>query len=337
MPTLHPFLSPGNTPLGADQRTSKVTLTAKKPGSVQLLSPYTTFSTLSGITRFVSAFFMVGNGLRGTTFSIRTSSRMNGFDDSPSPLALEEQPPRSFREELPGPGMVVNRAVGKRVLIVEDDVSLAGFLSGELEAQGLAVEQVHDGEEALQILEAKRRFDLLMLDLNLPKMDGITLIQRLRPTQPRLPVLVLTARSRVEDKVKALESGADDCLTKPFSLIELLARVQALLRRNSGLVPNCSMIGDLTMYRDQRVVERNGQRIELTPREFAILDVMMRNAGRPVSRATLLEEVWNMASSESSTNIVDVYMKYVRDKIDLPGLPRLTHTVRGFGYELRLA
>ncbi|HEX4285456.1 MAG TPA: response regulator transcription factor [Terracidiphilus sp.] len=232
---------------------------------------------------------------------------------------------------------VSNRASGRRILIVEDDVSLAGFLSGELEAQGFVVEQVHDGEEALRILEAKRLFDLVMLDLNLPKLDGISLIQRLRPLQPRLPVLVLTARSRVEDKVKALESGADDCLTKPFSLIELLARVQALLRRNSGVVPNCSTIGDLTMYRDQRRVERNGRRIELTPREFAILDVMMRNVGRPVSRATLLEEVWNLAPSESATNIVDVYMKYVRDKIDLPGEPRLTHTVRGVGYELRVA
>jgi DNA-binding response OmpR family regulator len=255
-----------------------------------------------------------------------------------SPIPFVQDPQKGASSNLnPSDSTVVNKAPGRRVLIVEDDVSLAGFLSGELEAQGFIVEQVHDGEEALQLLETKRLFDLLMLDLNLPKLDGLTLIQRLRPAQPRLPVLVLTARSRVEDKVKALESGADDCLTKPFSLIELLARVQALLRRNSGVVPNCSTIGDLTMYRDQRRVERNGRRIELTPREFAILDVMMRNVGRPVSRATLLEEVWNMAPSESATNIVDVYMKYVRDKIDLPGEARLTHTVRGVGYELRVA
>ena len=260
--------------------------------------------------------------------------------DNPSVCSATEMPtvgsssPNSTDSSA---GMNAGRAAGRRILIVEDDVSLAGFLSGELEARGFAVEQIHDGEEALQALETNRRFDLLMLDLNLPKMDGIALIQRLRPDQPRLPVLVLTARSRVEDKVKALESGADDCLTKPFSLIELLARVQALLRRNSGVVPNCSTVGDLTMYRDQHRVERNGRRIELTPREFAILDVMMRNAGRPVSRATLLEEVWNIAPSDSATNIVDVYMKYVRDKIDLPGEPRLTHTVRGVGYELRVA
>jgi DNA-binding response OmpR family regulator len=204
-----------------------------------------------------------------------------------------------------------------------------------LRAQGNVVEHVSDGEVALAALTAKRRYDLLILDLNLPKLDGISLIRQVRPVQPRLPILVLTARSRVEDRVNALQNGADDCLNKPFSLAELQARADALLRRNTGLVPNVSMVGDLIMYREERRVERNGRRIELTPREFAILDVLLRNAGRPVSRATLLEEVWN-TSAENSTNIVDVYMKYVRDKIDLPGEPRLTHTVRGFGYELRV-
>jgi two-component system copper resistance phosphate regulon response regulator CusR len=134
--------------------------------------------------------------------------------------------------------------------------------------------------------------------------------------------------------VTAFQSGADDCLTKPFSLAELLARVQALMRRNSGLIPNCSRVADLTLLREERRVERNGRRIDLTPREFAMLEVMMRNTGRPVSRATLLQEVWNMPA-EPSTNIVDVYMKYVRDKVDGPGERRLTHTIRGFGYELR--
>lgn len=223
---------------------------------------------------------------------------------------------------------------GRRILIVEDDVALAQFLCTELEGHQYQVEMMHDGEEAVTALEQKRRWDLLILDLNLPKIDGITLIERVRPAHPRLPVLVLTARSRVEDKVNAIESGADDCLTKPFALAELMARVQALLRRNSGMIPNCSRVGDLMLLREERRVERNGRRIELTPREFAILDVMMRNAGRPVSRATLLEEVWNMPA-EPSTNIVDVYMKYVRDKVDGPGERKLTHTIRGFGYELR--
>lgn len=231
-------------------------------------------------------------------------------------------------------GRASNALAGRRVLIVEDDVALAGFLSTELRAERFAVDVVYDGEAALTLLQDERRFDLLILDLNLPKLDGITLLQRVKPAQPRLRMLVLTARTHTKDKVKALQSGADDCLTKPFSLAELFARVHALLRRDAGLVPNCSKVGDLTLNREERRVERNGRRIDLTPREFAILEYLMRNAGRPVSRATLLEEVWNMAP-DPSTNIVDVYMKYVRDKVDLPGEVKLTHTIRGVGYELR--
>lgn len=227
-----------------------------------------------------------------------------------------------------------SKASGKRILVVEGDTALAGFLSAELETLQFGVDQIHDGEEALHALQARRRYDLVILDLNPPKLDGIGILKQVRPYHPRLPVLVLTARAGVEARVHALERGADDCLTKPFSLLELIARVHALLRRNSGFVSNCSTVGDLTMYRDERLVERNGRRIELTPREYSILDVMMQNLGRPVSRALLLDEVWNTAA-ESSTNIVDVYMKYLRDKIDLPGEARLTHTVRGFGYELR--
>jgi len=225
---------------------------------------------------------------------------------------------------------------GRQVLVVEDDDSLAGFLSEELRSQGFVVDQVSDGEAALSELEATRRFDLLIVDLNLPKLDGISLIRKVRPERPKLPILVLTARSRVEDRVNALQSGADDCLNKPFSLLELLARVHALLRRNSGVISDCSTVGDLKLYRQEHRVERNGRRIELTPREFAILEVLMRNQGHPVSRAVLLEEVWNMAP-DSTTNIVDVYVKYVRDKIDLPGEQKLIHSVRGFGYELRVA
>jgi DNA-binding response OmpR family regulator len=231
-------------------------------------------------------------------------------------------------------GQPSNALVGRRVLIVEDDVALASFLSAELRAERFVVDVLHDGEAALTLLQAERRFDLLILDLNLPKLDGISLLQRVKPAQPRLRMLVLTARTQTKDKVKALQSGADDCLTKPFSLVELFARVHALLRRDAGLIPNCSKVGDLTLNREERRVERGSRRIDLTPREFAILEYLMRNAGRPVSRATLLEEVWNMPP-DPSTNIVDVYMKYVRDKVDLPGETKLTHTIRGVGYELR--
>jgi DNA-binding response OmpR family regulator len=225
----------------------------------------------------------------------------------------------------------------RRVLVVEHDDALASFLSSELAEERFAVDVVHDGERGLAALEEKTtRYHLVILALNLPKIDGLTLIERIRASHPRLPILVLTSRSRVEDKVAAFRNGADDYVTKPFSLLELMARAHALVRRNSGAIPNCSRIADLVLHREERRVERNGRRIDLTPREFAILDVMMRNAGRPVSRATLLDEVWNMAG-EPSTNIVDVYMKYVRDKVDLPGETRLTHTIRGFGYELREA
>jgi DNA-binding response OmpR family regulator len=227
-----------------------------------------------------------------------------------------------------------NPLAGRRILIVDDDVELAEFLGGELKSTGFAVDIRHDGEQALAALQDERPYDLLILDLNLPKIDGISLLRQVKPMQPRLWMLVLTARSRTEDKVKALGSGADDCLTKPFSLAELTARIQALFRRDLGMIPNVSHVGDLTLHREERRVERNGRRIELTPREFSILELMMRNVGRPVSRATLLEQVWNMPP-DPSTNIVDVYMKYVRDKVDLPGERKLTHTIRGVGYELR--
>jgi DNA-binding response OmpR family regulator len=224
----------------------------------------------------------------------------------------------------------------RSILLVEEDASLANFLSRELRAGSFSVDLVCDGEAALNALQDERRHDLLILELNLPRMDGMSLLQRVRPAKPRLPMMVLTARSRIEDKVKAFQSGADDFLAKPFSIMELLARVHALLRRHSSLIPNTSQVGALTLHREERRVERSGRRIDLTPREFAILEFMMRNPGRPVSRATLSEEVWNVPH-DPSTNIVDVYMKYVRDKVDRPGEPKLTHTIRGVGYELREA
>jgi DNA-binding response OmpR family regulator len=222
---------------------------------------------------------------------------------------------------------------GRTILIAEEDPSLAAFLSRELRAEAHSVDVTHDGEAALTVLENNRRYDLLVLDLNLPKLDGLSLIKRVKPDMPRLAIIVLSARSRIEDKVQAFQSGADDFLAKPFSILELMARVQALLRRHSGLVSNTSQVADLTLHREEHRVERNGRKIDLTPREFAILDYLMRNVGRPVSRTSLFEEVWK-APYDPSTNIVDVYMKYVRDKVDGPGEHKLTRTVRGIGYEL---
>jgi two-component system copper resistance phosphate regulon response regulator CusR len=220
------------------------------------------------------------------------------------------------------------------ILIADEDASLANFLSQELQGESFEVEVVHDGEAALDALRGERRHDLVILDLNLSRLDGMSLIQRVRPEKPRLPMLVLTARSRVEDKVLAFQSGADDFMVKPFSFAELLARVNSLMRRHAPVVANVSEVGDLRLYREEHRVERNGRRIDLTPREFSILEYMLRHVGRPVSRATLFEEVWKMPH-QPSTNIVDVYMKYVRDKVDGPGERKLTHTVRGIGYEFR--
>lgn len=222
-----------------------------------------------------------------------------------------------------------------RVLVVEDDAPLARLLASGLAAEAFAVDLVHDGEAAASLL-AGSQYGLVMLDLNLPKMDGLSLLQLLRRTQPSLPVLVLTGRSRTEDMVKALDLGADDCLLKPFSLLELMARVRVLLRRAASPNQEAAKGSGLALDRSEFRVERNGRQISLTPREFTVLEFLVLHSGKAVSRATLMREVWNMPF-ETNTNIVDVYMKYLRDKIDGAGEEKLIHTVRGVGYVLRNA
>jgi DNA-binding response OmpR family regulator len=221
----------------------------------------------------------------------------------------------------------------QKILIVEDDSSLSGFLCSELQSQGFLVDRLRELNEVRGRLESTR-YNLLVLELNSTRIDGITLLKSLRPALPKLPILVVSPKSSVEDKVQALQSGADDYMAKPLSLAEFFARIGALLRRNSGHPPSELTVADLTLNHSEHWVERNGRRISLTPREFEILDLMMQSAGRPISRAALLERVWN-ASPQTATNVVDVYVKYVRDKVDRPGERKLIHTVRGFGYELR--
>ncbi len=221
----------------------------------------------------------------------------------------------------------------RRILVVEDDAPLARLLASGLAAESFAVDLVHDGEAAAHALESGQH-SLVMLDLNLPKMDGLSLLQKLRTTQPLLPVLVLTGRSRTEDMVRALDLGADDCLLKPFSLLELMARVRVLLRRAASPGQEIVKATGLTLDRAEFRVERNGRQISLTPREFAVLEFLVQHANKPISRATLMQQVWNMPY-ETNTNIVDVYMKYLRDKIDGAGEEKLIHTVRGIGYVLR--
>lgn len=231
-----------------------------------------------------------------------------------------------------------DKSAGDRhVLIIEDDEPLARLLSTWLQKQSFSVEVAHDGEEAAAQL-ADGRFELVILDLNLPKRDGLSVLAELRGSaQGQLPVLVVSGRGRREDTVVALNQGADDYLMKPFSLHELVARAQALLRRQSGTpVGQKAPSATLTINRDDYSALRDGRRIDLTPREFAILDFMMQNSGKPVSRATLMREVWN-TPLDPGTNIVDVYMKYLRDKIDAEGKEKLIRTVRGVGYVLQYA
>jgi two-component system, OmpR family, copper resistance phosphate regulon response regulator CusR len=217
-----------------------------------------------------------------------------------------------------------------QILVAEDDVALAQFLRKGLERQQYAVNVVHDGESVLRAV-SDLPYDLLTLDLNLPHLDGMAVLKQLRPAKPRLPILVLTGRATLEDRIQALDTGADDCLTKPFSFVEFSARVRALLRRNTGSAGGVLRVGDLLLNREELRVERAGQRIDLTAKEFGVLEYLMLNARRPVTRAMIMENVWK-AAYDPKTNLVDVYVKYVRDKVDQNFTPKLIRTVRNVGY-----
>ena len=219
-----------------------------------------------------------------------------------------------------------------RVLVVEDDKPVASFLRKGLEAENYAVDVAGDGKEAVLMADAYE-YDLVMLDLGLPESDGIEVLKHVRLQKPSLPVLVLTGRSRVEDRVKGLDIGADDYLTKPFSFSELSARVRALLRRGTRTLDSCLRVVDLEINRIERTVKRGDRKIELTPKEFALLEYLMRNAGRRVTRAMIIEHVWNL-SFDTMTNVVDVYINYLRRKVDEGFEVRLIRTVRGVGYQL---
>lgn len=219
-----------------------------------------------------------------------------------------------------------------RILVVDDDQPLASFIRKGLEAEHYAVDTAHDGEQAKYMLQ-DTEYDLAVLDLNLPKLDGLGVLREIRPQRPNLPVLVLTARSHVEDRVQTLDSGADDCLNKPFSYTELSARVRALLRRGRSSTESLLQVSDLLLDRVQRRVERAGKQIELSSKEFNLLEYLMRNEGRRLTRSMIIEHVWNL-SFDTTTNIVDVYINYLRKKIDEPFPLKLIRTVRGVGYEL---
>ena len=220
-----------------------------------------------------------------------------------------------------------------RILVVEDDAPLASFLRQGLEAEYYEVDIASDGDDA-RWMALENDYDLLVLDLNLPKMDGIAVLRVVRPKKPSMPVLVLTGRSRIEDRVECLDSGADDCLIKPFSYIELSARVRALMRRRPLTTETVLKIADLELDRIERTVRRAGKRIELTSKEFGLLEYLLRNSGHRITRSMIVEHVWNL-SFDTGTNVVDVYINHLRKKIDDGFSMKLIHTVRGVGYELR--
>jgi heavy metal response regulator len=221
-----------------------------------------------------------------------------------------------------------------RLLVVEDEKKVAGFIKKGLEEEGYAVDLVSDGHEGLW-MALDGVYDLILLDINLPGMDGLEVLRELRKKELKTPVLLLTVRATIEDKVFGLDTGADDYLTKPFAFQELLARVRALLRRRVEAEPPVLQVADLTLDPARRVVFRGQEKIDLTTKEFALLDYFMRNVGRVLTRTMIAEHVWDY-DFDSMTNVIDVYVNYLRKKIDAGREPKLIHTVRGAGYVLQV-
>jgi len=213
-----------------------------------------------------------------------------------------------------------------RILIAEDDPALASFVKKGLDAEHYAVDVSNDGEQA-RAMAGEFDYDLVVLDLNLPRLDGVAILRYLRTRKPSMPIMVLTGRNRVEDRVQCLDLGADDYLGKPFSFSELSARIRALLRRCHMPAESVLTVEDLKLDRVERRVERAGRRIELTGKEFALLEYLMRNAGRRITRAMIIEHVWNL-SFDTCTNVVDVYVNYSTAQVDNKKVVRLATAIQ---------
>jgi len=221
-----------------------------------------------------------------------------------------------------------------RILVVEDDKKIASFITKGLRQAGFAVDHAENGEDGLH-LALSEPYDVAVIDVMLPKLDGLSLIERLRQRRIATPVIILSAKRSVDDRVKGLQRGGDDYLTKPFAFSELLARVQALLRRATGAAESTRLVvGALAIDLLTREVTRGGRRLELQPREFSLLEYLMRNAGRPVFKAMILEHVWDY-DFDPQTNVVEVLMSRLRNKVDGEFPEKMIHTIRGVGYVLK--
>ena len=221
-----------------------------------------------------------------------------------------------------------------RILLVEDDLKIASFIKKGLESAGFAVDHALEGESGLH-LALSESYDATIIDIMLPKMDGLTLIEKLRREKINTPVIILSARGSIDDRVKGLQTGSDDYLTKPFAFSELLARVQALIRRATGASePSRLTVGDLSLNLITREVTRSGNKVDLQPKEFSLLEYLMRNTGRVVSKTMIMEHVWDY-HFDPQTNVVEARMSRLRDKVDKGFDPKLIHTVRGVGYVLK--
>ena len=221
-----------------------------------------------------------------------------------------------------------------RALLVEDDATIAEFVARGLREAGFAVDRAADGEEGLAAA-LRQAYDVAIVDVMLPKRDGLSIIEELRRRGTTTPVLILSARREIDDRVRGLQTGGDDYLTKPFAFAELLARVQALVRRATrASEPTALTLDDLVVDLLSRRVTRGGKPIDLRPREFSLLEYLMRNAGRVVSKTMILSHVWEY-NFDPQTNVVDVLVSRLRERLDRPFEKKLLHTVRGVGYVLR--
>ncbi|MEE8205306.1 MAG: response regulator transcription factor [Nitrospinaceae bacterium] len=221
-----------------------------------------------------------------------------------------------------------------RILIVEDEKKVAGFIKKGLEEETYAVDAAHDGEEGFH-LASMNQYDMIILDLMLPNMDGLEVLTRLRDKKINTPILLLTAKDAIEDKVTGLNKGADDYLTKPFAFSELLARVRSLLRRGQAETKTELMVGDLSLDLVSHKVNRKGEEIELTGKEYSLLEYFMRNEGKVLTRTMIAEHVWDY-NFDTFTNVIDVYVNHLRKKIDKQYPAKLLHTLRGVGYVMRV-